>query len=80
MSEPFKDLSGPVWEHGRHDEPEKTPALVCGRYELRQGPDAMLICYDTVDEIEFVVTETNLSAFMTAGMILLGIDYVRKDK
>lgn len=52
----------------------QTFSLKCGKYEIRQGPDGILICRDPSDGIEFVITEVNIGAFMFAGMMLLGID------
>lgn len=46
--------------------------LQCGKYEIRQGPDGVLIARDASDDFEFVITEVNIGAFMHAGLMVLG--------
>jgi hypothetical protein len=44
------------------------PALYCGKYEITQGPDGMLLASDASDDgYTFAITERNLDAMVFAA-------------
>jgi hypothetical protein len=63
-------------EHGRRLDAEEAtaePMLFCGKYQITQGPDGMLLACDPADDgLTFALTERNLDAMVfAAGMFQL---------